>query len=128
MSKNSRVLAKRVGENISARRRACQWSQEQLADKLGLASDTVSRFERGVTAPSLSTIQEIAEVLGLRISDLFSESSLAPEGQVEVILAWMRPLALEERAFVLDLVKQTCDFLLRQKANLHTKIQTPSPK
>ena len=128
MSKNSRQLAKRLGAQIAARRRVFQWSQDQLAEKLNLAPDTISRFERGVTVPSLSTVQDLAEVLGLRISDLVSESSSAPQDQVEVILAWMRPLALEERAFVLNLVKQTCDFMQQQKENLLKQRRTTDPK
>jgi len=115
VSRNSRVLAKRVGKQISTRRKDLQWSQDQLAEKVALAPDTISRFERGVTVPSLSKLQELAEVLNLRISDLFSENSSASAVQVETVLAWMRPLEPEERTFVLDLVKRTCDFMQQKK-------------
>jgi len=111
MSDDSRQLAQRLGMQISTRRRACQWSQDQLAEQLGVATETISRFERGVVLPSLATLQKLAQILGVRISDLLSESSSLPDDQVEVLLAWLRPLGRDERAFVLDQVKLSCDFL-----------------
>ncbi|WP_371929843.1 helix-turn-helix domain-containing protein [Uliginosibacterium sp. 31-16] len=113
-----------MGKQISTRRKALQWSQGQLAEKVALAPDTISRFERGVTVPSLSKLQELAEVLNLRISDLFSEGSSSPSDQVETVLAWMRPLEPEERAFVLDLVKRTCDYM-QQKRGLACAHEAP---
>ncbi|MBS1210580.1 MAG: helix-turn-helix domain protein [Proteobacteria bacterium] len=115
MSDDSRQLAQRLGAQISARRRTCQWSQDQLAEQLGVATETISRFERGATLPSLVTLQKLAQILGLRISDLLSESSSLPDDQAEVLLAWLRPLGKEERAFVLDQIKLSCDFLKSRK-------------
>lgn len=111
MSDDSRQLAQRLGKQISIRRRTCQWSQDQLAEQIGVATETISRFERGAVLPSLATLQKLAQILGVRISDLLSESSSLPDDQVEVLLAWLRPLGKNERAFVLDQAKLSCDFL-----------------
>ena len=111
MSDDSRQLAQRLGKQISIRRRACQWSQDQLAEQIGVATETISRFERGAVLPSLATLQKLAQILGARISDLLSESSSLPDDQAEVLLTWLRPLSKDERTFVLDQVKRSCDFL-----------------
>jgi transcriptional regulator with XRE-family HTH domain len=115
MGETSRLLGQRLGAQIALRRRAQQWSQDQLAEQLGVATETISRFERGVTLPSLVTVQRLAEALGVRISDLLGESSVATDDQVDVMLSWMRPLDKEGRSFVMDLVKRSCDFLKANK-------------
>ena len=38
-----------IGENIRRLRRAADMTQEQLADKLGVAYQSVSRWENGVS-------------------------------------------------------------------------------
>jgi transcriptional regulator with XRE-family HTH domain len=115
MSDDSRRLPQRLGAQLSARRRACQWSQDQLAEQLGVATETISRFERGATLPSLLTLEKLAQILGVRISDLLSESSSSPDDQAEVLLAWLRPLSQAERAFVLEQAKRSSDFLKSRK-------------
>lgn len=49
---------------IRAARLACGLSQQDLADRLGIASITVSKWERGVHTPSWETLVQVAEVLG----------------------------------------------------------------
>ncbi len=115
MTDTSRLLGRRLGAQIALRRRAHQLSQDQLAEQLGVATETISRFERGATLPSLVTVQRLAEALGVRISDLLGESSVATDDQVDVMLSWMRPLDKEGRSFVMDLVKRSCDFLKANK-------------
>ena len=48
-------------------------SQEDLAERLGVAVQTVSAIERGVRKPSLDTILGLARALDVRVVDLFSE-------------------------------------------------------
>lgn len=107
-------LAKRLGSNIAARRKARKWSQEDLAEHLGLASETISRFERGATLPSLTTLERLGKALKSPISDLLAESSTSPDDQAEVIASWISDLADNEREFALDLVKKSCDFFRKR--------------
>ena len=36
-----------LGENIRIQRRKINWTQEQLADRLGVSGQSVSRWEKG---------------------------------------------------------------------------------
>ncbi|MBK9219703.1 MAG: helix-turn-helix transcriptional regulator [Uliginosibacterium sp.] len=87
MTDTSRLLGRRLAAQIALRRRAHQLSQDQLAEQLGVATETISRFERGATLPSLVTVQRLAEALGVRIADLLGESSVATDDQVDVMLS-----------------------------------------
>ncbi len=44
--------------------------QESLAFKAGISTSTLSRIERGIHAPSLSTLGRIAEALGVTLAEL----------------------------------------------------------
>ena len=108
-------LARRLGENIAARRRARKWTQEEFAERLGVASETVSRFERGATLPSLLTLHRVGQVLKAPMAQLLAESSPVPDDQAGVIATWITELRDDDREYVLDLVKRSCDHLSGRK-------------
>ena len=56
---------------VSARRSDRGWSQQRLADELGVTRQTVISIERGRFDPSLPLAFRIARVFGSRIEDLF---------------------------------------------------------
>ena len=108
-------LARKLGANIATRRKTRKWSQEDLAERLGVAPETISRFERGATLPSLITLQRLAQMLKAPIAELLAESSEAPDDQAGVIAAWISSLRDDEREYVLGLVKGACDHFRRKR-------------
>lgn len=51
--------------------RVCRsWSQEQMAERLGWAPNTYAKIERGETDIKLEKLQQIADVLGIELSEL----------------------------------------------------------
>ncbi len=52
-------------------------SRQQLADLVGVHYQTVGYLERGEYSPSLALALKIADVLGLRVEDLFSLTPFA---------------------------------------------------
>ena len=64
-------LASIVGANIAALRAARGWNQTQLAEKLGMGADSLSRMERGVVAPRFARLELIAQILGCTVAELF---------------------------------------------------------
>lgn len=103
-----------LGKQIAERRKAIEWTQEQLAERLGVDAETVSRFERGVTAPSLLTLERLARALKTSAAELLSESSNEPTAQAVRISAWIDDLAERDRVFVVDQVKRLCEHLRRK--------------
>ncbi|MBK9192723.1 MAG: helix-turn-helix transcriptional regulator [Crocinitomicaceae bacterium] len=55
-------------ETIKARREALRVTQEALAELSGVGLRTLKQFESGKGNPTLSTIQKLADVLGLEIT------------------------------------------------------------
>ena len=59
-----------VGGRLRIARRSVGLTQKQLAELLHVESITVSRWERGVTTPSLPRLRRIAELTETTVSDL----------------------------------------------------------
>lgn len=69
MTKDSFV--KFIGENIYLRRKDLDLTQEELADKVGVTQDTISRVENGTTPPKFEKLPDYAGALGCSVLDLF---------------------------------------------------------
>ena len=61
--KDSAGLAKHLGGNVCERRKQLGWTQEIVAEQVGVDVETVSRIERGARQPSLPTIDRLAVAL-----------------------------------------------------------------
>ncbi|MBR6380939.1 MAG: helix-turn-helix domain-containing protein [Lachnospiraceae bacterium] len=60
-----------LGKKIRQLRFQAKLTQEQLAEKLGIGAQSVSKWENGATMPDISTLPLLAEVFGVTIDDLF---------------------------------------------------------
>ena len=61
----------RLGENIASLRRATGLTQELLADRLGVTSQAVSKWERVECYPDITFLPELARMFGCRVDDFF---------------------------------------------------------
>lgn len=59
-----------LSENISRLRRERGMTQEQLAEAMGVSFAAVSKWERGVSAPELGTMLELADLFGVSLDAL----------------------------------------------------------
>jgi transcriptional regulator with XRE-family HTH domain len=64
-----------VGEMIRALRKERGWSQIELAEKVGLMPQNVSRYEKGHVQPRESTLANFAEAFGVPLSELTNTAS-----------------------------------------------------
>lgn len=58
------------GERIKAARAAAGHTQQQLADLVGVARNTINRVENDLAAPSLRLLETLARVLKVKLTDL----------------------------------------------------------
>lgn len=110
-SKHPHPLAKRLGQNISQRRKALGWTQASLAERLDIEPESVSRCERGATLPSLMLLAQYAEALETTIADLLSECPEGAYSEAQRISAMLSEVTPEARTFVLETVEKLCRLL-----------------
>ena len=95
-------------------RRSAGLTQKQLAEALQVEAITVSRWERGVTSPSLPRLRRIAALTETTVGDLVRASDAASSQAVE--LAALREELAETRALV-DRVVHALERLTPPRSN-----------
>ena len=68
-----------IGENIRRLRREKDMTQEQLADRLGLTYQSVSRWENGTAYPDMELLPPLAQMFGVSIDELLGMPSEAKD-------------------------------------------------
>ena len=69
------IIEEQIGAKIRNLRNQNGLTQEELADRTELTKGFISQMERGLTAPSVSTLLDIVECLGTNLSDFFHEEN-----------------------------------------------------
>lgn len=98
--------AEKIGQCIAKRRLAANLTQDQVAEKLGIGYEAISRMERGKSIPTIIRLAELAEIFGCGIQELLVESSSRPEDQAAQIKNMLVELNYEDREIVLDTVEK----------------------
>jgi transcriptional regulator with XRE-family HTH domain len=65
-------IIKHVAHQLRGARLAKGLTQEELASLLGMATESISHIERGVTVPGLKTIMAAATALDVALPDIFA--------------------------------------------------------
>jgi transcriptional regulator with XRE-family HTH domain len=60
------------GWRMAELRMARHWSQQEVADKIGVSHSTVSRYEDGLTNPSVPTLIRLREIFGTTLDYLLA--------------------------------------------------------
>ncbi len=62
----------KIGRFIAESRKAKNYTQEELAEKLGITNKAVSKWENGICLPDSSLYQPLCQVLDISINELFA--------------------------------------------------------
>lgn len=106
-------LAKVIGKAIARRRRFCGMTQEEVAERLGIGGEAVSRMERGTVIPGLVRLFELAEVFGCHVGDLLEESSCRATEQSRLLDALMSKVDGDERRVMIAVMEALAGHFLR---------------
>ncbi|MGM9878202.1 MAG: helix-turn-helix domain-containing protein [Bacilli bacterium] len=61
----------KIGNFIAENRKKNNLTQEQLAEKLNISKNAVSKWERGLSLPDVSIMQELCALLDITLNELF---------------------------------------------------------
>ncbi len=61
----------KIGKFISENRKKQNLTQEQLAEKLSISKNAVSKWERGLNLPDVSIMQDLCKILDITLNELF---------------------------------------------------------
>ena len=88
-----------IGQRVRMQRTLLGWSQEKLADALGITFQQVQKYENGANRIAASRLYEIAQIMGVGVasfySDIIAGNILADNGQ-EGLSGYQDPLTSKE--------------------------------
>ena len=98
------TLAERLGHRIARQRRAAGLTQAELAEKVGVQPETISRLETGNRRVSLEMLALISESLSLELYELFRlpERDTPKDEAMDRLLWFGSRLSVAELELVLD--------------------------
>ena len=97
-----------LADKIMNLRKKCGWSQEELAEQLGISRQSVSKWESGMSIPDLEKIVKMSALFGVSTDYLLKDEieETLPSETYDTDSAEARPVSLEEANTYMDLVKE----------------------
>lgn len=75
------INTSKLAQRIADARREQSLTQTELASKLGVSAQAVSKWERGISCPDISILDELAGAIGLSLSELLGVDVTQTAGQ-----------------------------------------------
>lgn len=75
-------MRKLVGENFARLRKERGLTQEQVEERSGFSQWYISSLERGRRNPTIISLYELANAIGVRVSDLIADEAAAVDAPV----------------------------------------------
>lgn len=85
-----------IGENIRKYRKQADLTQDQLADRLGVSYQSVSRWENGLTYPDMELLPSIAKIFNVSIDELLGMPEEKKEQEAKSIFTELAKATFEE--------------------------------
>ena len=67
-----------LGKHVAALRREKGWTQEQLAERMEVSPQAVSKWENDQSCPDIALLPKLAETLGVTVDNLLSPEKEPP--------------------------------------------------
>ncbi|TDF94410.1 helix-turn-helix domain-containing protein [Paenibacillus piri] len=88
------------GEKLKSERKNKGWSQEELAEKLFVSRQSVSKWENGQNYPSIEIIIKVSDLFGLTIDELLRSD----EELKQKVIKDSKQLAYPKLKFIFDVL------------------------
>ncbi|APC17388.1 transcriptional regulator [Pseudomonas frederiksbergensis] len=108
---DQKYLAGVVGRAIAKQRIRSGLTQEEVAERLGVGNEAVSRIERGIVIPNIARLLEFAGIFDCEAAELLTEVSSRPDDQATRISRLLTPLSHDDRQLIVDLVERLAERL-----------------
>lgn len=85
-----------IGARIKSLRLSCSMTQEQLAQRIGVSAQAVSKWESGTNMPDIQLLPDLSVIFGVSIDDLFAMTDECRMERIDNMLFNVRFLTGEE--------------------------------
>lgn len=106
--KKHEELKKKIGARIKRRREATGYTQDMVAEKMGLGTAAYARYEQGTAAPSITRLADMADIFECGLDELVMDTSTRIEDQAQRILVALEDVSVYDRESVMQVLEQVC--------------------
>jgi hypothetical protein len=127
---NKEELALYIGNKIKEYRKINNWTQTDLAEKIGIGKTTIGNYEKGYRSPKKDTMFDIANVFGVSIDDLFPPIHKAdtPTASPDLLTQQITDTVVQLTPDNKKIVLRTSEELLERQNEEETKTNEVSEK
>jgi transcriptional regulator with XRE-family HTH domain len=108
-------LAKVIGENIARQRRKIGLTQRQLAERLDIGQDALSRMEKGSISPKIARLRDFSAALECSVASFFHEQDENVKQRTETIAELIQPMSAQEQDAVVRIVRELAGMARMEK-------------
>lgn len=106
-----REINRRIGQSIAKYRKSVGMTQAELAERLDLSLDAMSRLERGGISLSVVRLLELAEIFNCETVDLLDQASSRPRDLACQLEALLGRLDDVERIKIMTIIEQLVEMM-----------------
>ena len=104
-----------LAEKIALLRKRNEWSQEQLAEKLDISRQSVSKWESGASIPDMDKILKLSRLFEVSTDyllkdEIVEENEKIPKAEEEYQPPEARSISVEEANIYMDLARRDVRF------------------
>ena len=74
-----------LGRKIQKMRKEMGWTQEELANRVGVSAQAVSKWETDVSSPDISLLRPLAEQFGVSVDELLNMEETVAQPVVQMV-------------------------------------------
>lgn len=106
--KDDTVKKQTLGAAIAALRKEKGMTQLELAEQMGVTDKAVSKWERDLSCPDVSSLPKLAQILGVSVDELMHNRAAQKEEPNEMVLLICKGIAIAMgvATVVLSILKQ----------------------
>lgn len=97
-------MNQRLGKTIARRRKAAGYTQDEVAERLDIGKEALSRLERGIAGASVYRLFELADMFECGVETFLIEGSRRTTEQVELIDRLISTLPMPDRQLIVQIV------------------------
>jgi len=103
---NEELVNERLGKTIARRRKAAGFTQDEVAERLDIGKESLSRLERGIAGASVYRLFELADLFECGVDAFLIEGSRRVTEQVDLIDRFIKGLSTADRQLIVQIVER----------------------
>lgn len=115
---NEQAVNKKIGKTIARKRQAADFTQEQVAEHLGIGQEAYSRIERGLVSPGIFKLYVLADLFECGVESFLVEGSKRPSDQAIYIAQMLSKNSVADRQLIIAMIEKLSTHLNSKKGRV----------